>query len=53
MEYVYATMMLHSAGQELTEENITKVLEAGGTEVDEARVKALQPPWKMWISTKQ
>lgn len=41
MEYVYAAMMLHSAGQEVNEENITKVLETGGTEVDEARVKAL------------
>lgn len=41
MEYVYAAMMLHSTGQELNEENISKVLEASGAEVDEARVKAL------------
>ncbi|KXA97500.1 50S ribosomal protein L12, partial [candidate division MSBL1 archaeon SCGC-AAA259I09] len=41
MEYVYAVLMLHSADREVTEENISKVLEAAGVEVDEARVKAL------------
>lgn len=41
MEYVYAAMMLHSAGQEVTEEKVTEVLEAAGAKVDDARVKAL------------
>lgn len=41
MEYVYAAMMLHSSGKEVNEENLSKVLEAAGTEVDEARVRAL------------
>ncbi|MCD6247876.1 MAG: 50S ribosomal protein P1 [Hadesarchaea archaeon] len=41
MEYVYAAMVLHAAGKEITEENLSKVLEAAGVEVDGARVKAL------------
>lgn len=41
MEYVYAAMLLHSAGKEITEENLTKVLEAPGIKVDKTRVKAL------------
>jgi len=34
-------MLLHSAGKEINEENIKKVLEAAGVKVDDARVKAL------------
>ncbi|MDN5321118.1 MAG: large subunit ribosomal protein [Thermococcaceae archaeon] len=41
MEYVYAALLLHAAGKEITEENIKAVLQAAGVEVDEARVKAL------------
>jgi len=41
MEYIYAAMLLHKAGQEVKEESIKKVLEAAGVKVDEARVKAL------------
>jgi large subunit ribosomal protein L12 len=41
MEYIYATMLLHAAGKEITEENMVKVLKAPGIEVDETRVKAL------------
>ncbi len=41
MEYVYASLLLHSAGKEITEENVKKVLEAAGIQVDEARVKML------------
>jgi len=41
MEYVYAALLLHSAGKEITEDNVKAVLEAAGVEVDEARVKAL------------
>ena len=41
MEYIYAAMLLHTAGQEINEGNVTNVLEAAGAEVDDARVKAL------------
>ncbi|MEN6329028.1 MAG: 50S ribosomal protein P1, partial [Methanobacteriaceae archaeon] len=41
MEYIYAAMLLHSASQDINEDNVKKVLEAAGSEVDEARVKAL------------
>ena len=41
MEYVYSAMILHSAGKEITEDNITKVLKAVGIKPDTSRVKAL------------
>jgi large subunit ribosomal protein L12 len=41
MEYVYAALMLHSAGKKIDEENVKAVLEAAGISVDDARVKAL------------
>ena len=41
MEYIYAALILHKAGKEITEETVTKVLTAAGTEVNDARVKAL------------
>jgi large subunit ribosomal protein L12 len=41
MEYVYGAMLLHAAGKEITEGELTKVLKAPGIKVDEARVKAL------------
>ncbi len=41
MEYVYAALLLHSAGQPITEDNLTKVLSAAGISPDPARVKAL------------
>ena len=41
MEYVYAAMLLHKAGQPINEANVKKVLEVAGVKVDEARVKAL------------
>ena len=41
MEYVYAAMLLHSAGKKVDEESVKKVLKAAGIEFDEARVKAL------------
>ncbi|KXB02250.1 50S ribosomal protein L12 [candidate division MSBL1 archaeon SCGC-AAA261F19] len=41
MEYVYAAMVLHSAGKEVNEKNLSKVLKAAGIEIDEARVKSL------------
>jgi len=41
MEYVYAAMLLHKAGKEITEDAVKAVLSATGVSVDEARVKAL------------
>jgi len=41
MEYIYSAMLLHSAGQKITEENIKKVLTAAGVKADDARIKAL------------
>jgi len=41
MEYVYAAMLLHKAGKEINEENLTQVLTAAGINVDVVRVKAL------------
>ncbi len=41
MEYVYAAMLLHKAGQKVNEANLKKVLEAADVKVEEPRVKAL------------
>ncbi len=41
MEYVYAALLLHSAGGKITEETVKKVLTAAGVKSDEPRVKAL------------
>lgn len=41
MEYVYSALLLHSAGKEVNETNVKKVLEGAGIKVDEARIKAL------------
>jgi len=41
MEYVYSAMLLHSAGKEITEDNVKKILTAAGVDVDDARIKAL------------
>lgn len=41
MEYIYTAMLLHTTGQEVNEENVKKVLEAAGSEADDARIKAL------------
>ncbi|WP_298682667.1 50S ribosomal protein P1 [uncultured Methanomethylovorans sp.] len=41
MEYIYAALLLHKAGKEITEDAITAVLQAAGTAVNESRVKAL------------
>ena len=41
MEYIYAALLLHKAGKDITEEAVTAVLQAAGTEVNEARAKAL------------
>ena len=41
MENVYAAMLLHKAGKEINEENVTNVLSAAGITVDAEQVKAL------------
>ena len=41
MEYVYAAMLLHKAGQKIDEASVKKVLDAASVKTDEARVKAL------------
>ena len=41
MEYIYAAMLLHKAGKEINEENLSQVLTAAGINVDGMRVKAL------------
>ena len=41
MEYVYAAMLLHSAGKEINEKNVKAVLKGAGADADSGRVKAL------------
>lgn len=41
MEYVYAAMLLHEAGQDIDEGSVTDVLDAAGVDPEESRVKAL------------
>jgi len=41
MEYIYAALLLHKAGQKITADAVSKVLTAANVKADEARVKAL------------
>jgi len=41
MEYIYSAMLLHSAGKEINEANVKKVLDAAGVKSDAGRIKAL------------
>jgi len=41
MEYVYAALLLHKLKKEVNETNISSVVKASGTDVNEAQVKAL------------
>ncbi|MCW4006059.1 MAG: 50S ribosomal protein P1 [Candidatus Bathyarchaeota archaeon] len=41
MENIYAAMLLHKAGKEITEDSVTSVLTAAGVTVDAVQVKAL------------
>ena len=41
MEYVYGALLLHKLGQPVTEETLTKVINATGIQADEVKVKAL------------
>jgi len=41
MEYTYAALLLHKLGQEVSEDNLKKVISATGAQVDESKVKVL------------
>jgi len=41
MEYIYAALLLHNSGKEITEDGITAVMDAAGIETEKGRVKAL------------
>lgn len=41
MEYMYAAMLLHSAGKEITEAAMENIITAAGIKPDSIRVKAL------------
>lgn len=41
MEYMYAAMLLHSAGREITEVSVESVITSAGIKPDSIRVKAL------------
>ncbi len=41
MEYVYAALLLHKRKKEVNETNISSVVKASGTDVNEAQVKSL------------
>lgn len=40
MEYIYAAMLLHKAGKQVTEEALSATLQAAGIAVDKMKVKA-------------
>ena len=41
MEYMYAAMLLHSAGKEISEDAVKNTLTAAGIDADISRIKAL------------
>lgn len=41
MQYIYAALLLHKAGREITEENMKKVMQSAGAEFDESRIKTV------------
>ncbi|MFW9924072.1 MAG: 50S ribosomal protein L12, partial [Candidatus Thorarchaeota archaeon] len=41
MEYLHASLVLHSAGKKITEKGITDILAAAGVEPDKNRIKGL------------
>jgi large subunit ribosomal protein L12 len=41
MENIYAALLLHKLGKEVSEEGIKGVVAATGTEVDESKIKSL------------
>ncbi|MFP3952273.1 MAG: 50S ribosomal protein P1 [Candidatus Bathyarchaeia archaeon] len=41
MEYIYAVMLLHNAGKEITEESVTEVITSAGLNPDHGRIRSL------------
>ena len=41
MEYVYAALLLHKLKKEITEDSVSSVVRASGSDVNEAQVKSL------------
>ncbi len=41
MEYIYGALLLHKLGQDVTEDNLKKVISATGSDIDEAKMKSL------------
>ena len=41
MENIYAALLLHKLGKEVSEENLKSVVKAAGAEVDESQIKSL------------
>ncbi len=41
MEYIYAALLVHKLGKDVTEENVKSVVAAAGAEVDDSKVKSL------------
>ena len=41
MEYIYGALLLHKLGQQVSEENLKKVISSTGTSIDEAKIKVL------------
>lgn len=41
MEYVYGAMLLHSAGKDISETNLSKVIDSTGVKADSAMIKAV------------
>ncbi|HJX06189.1 MAG TPA: 50S ribosomal protein P1 [Candidatus Nanoarchaeia archaeon] len=41
MEYIYAAMLLHKAGQKIDEGSVKKVLESASIKADDTRIRAL------------
>ena len=41
MEQIYAALLLHKSGKEISEAHMKKVLEAAGSNIDESQIKSL------------
>lgn len=41
MKYIYAALLLHSAGKDVSPANLTKVIKAAGEKPDSAQIKSL------------
>ncbi|MFZ2071185.1 MAG: 50S ribosomal protein P1 [Halobacteriota archaeon] len=41
MEYVYAALLLHNSGKEITEDSVSAIMDAAGIEADKGKIKGL------------